>query len=61
MSFSTNIDLGNILTLGGMIITLYTFHKANLKRINGMEFKVGLMWKRFAKRFDLPEELEEDQ
>jgi hypothetical protein len=54
-----NIDAGDLLTLGGMLITLYTMHKSNIKRIAGMEFRVGLMWKHFARRFDLPENLEE--
>lgn len=59
VKFSTDIDLGNILTLLGMIVTLYQFHKSNIKKIAGIEFRVGLMWKHFAKRFDLPEDLEE--
>ncbi len=59
MNFSYNIDLGNILTLVGMLVSLYSFHKSNVKKIAGIEFRVGLMWKHFAKRFDLPEDLED--
>lgn len=54
-----NVDAGDLLTLAGMIGTLYTFHRSNIKRVAGIEFRVGLMWKHFAKRFDLPENLEE--
>jgi len=58
VTFDTHIDLGNVLTLVGMVITLYTFHVANVKRIHGLEFKVGLMWKHFAHKFELEEDID---
>lgn len=51
--------MGNILTIVTIIASLWGFHQANVKRIHAIEFKVGLMWKHFANRFNLPEELQD--
>lgn len=61
MHLSSEISIGNLLTAAGMIAALWTFHKANVKRVNHMEFKVNLMWKRFAHKFELPENLDDDE
>ena len=60
MNFTPNVDLGNILTVLSLMFGLWQFHKANIKRIHRVEFKVNLMWKRFAHQFQLPESLEDD-
>lgn len=52
------ITLGDILTMMTFIVTMYTLHKQNLRRVAGIEFRVSLMWKHFAKRFALPEDVE---
>lgn len=61
MTFDPHIDLGNILTLVTMLATFWKFHQTNVVKINRIELQVGLMWKRFAKKFDLPEDLEEKE
>lgn len=60
MSFDNHVDLGNILTLAGFIVTMYMFHKQNVKRLYRIDFKVGLMWREFANRFNLDEKLGDD-
>lgn len=51
---SFNVDLGDVLT----IVTLLGMQRQSLRRVAAIEFKVGLMWKRFAQRFDLPQDIE---
>lgn len=62
MSFDNfwHADAGNVLTLAGMVISLYFFHMTNVKRFTKMEFKVNLMWRRFAKRFNMDANLPEE-
>lgn len=55
------ITNGDLLTMAGFIGTLLAFHRSNLRKVNAIEFKVGLMWKHFARRFDLPEDLEAEE
>lgn len=55
-----HLDFGNIATLLGVLLTMYMFHVSNVKRITKMEFKVNLMWRRFAHRFNMSANLEED-
>lgn len=61
MSFDNfwHADAGNVLTLLGMVASLYIFHMTNVKRFTRMEFKVNLMWRRFAKRFNMSPDLED--
>lgn len=58
MTFDTSISLGNIVTIVSFIITITTLHRQNINRIANMDFKVALMWKQFAKKFDLPDDIE---
>lgn len=59
MTFDNHIDLGNILTLFGLAIIFWRVHISNVKRINKIEFRVTMMWHIFARKFDLPENLDE--
>jgi hypothetical protein len=61
MHFTTDINLGNLVTVVAFIFTLYQFHQSNVKRLHRIEFKVALMWKHFAHKFDLPEELADSE
>lgn len=53
------ISLGDLLTTASFVITMLSLHRQNLRRVISIEYRVGLMWKHFAKRFDLPEDLDE--
>lgn len=59
MSFDNfwHVDLGNIVTFLGMLASLYLFHMNNVKRFTKLEFKVSLMWRRFAQRFNMSPDL----
>lgn len=59
MTFNTDVNLGNLITIASFIVTIYTLHRQNIKRIESIDFKVGLMWKQFSRRFDLPNNLDE--
>lgn len=52
MHFSTDIDLGNLIAAGAMIITLFGLHQQNIKRLHKIEFRVDLMWRGFVRRFN---------
>lgn len=55
--FSLEINVGNILSMTVFIFTLWHFHQSNVKRLHRIEFRVALMWKQFAHKFDLPENI----
>lgn len=61
MNYSPTIDLGNILTLVGMICTLYIFHMNNIKKITRLENRVQLMWNVFRRRFNISDQEEKDE
>lgn len=58
MALSPVIDLGNVLTTITLLVSLWIYNRQNTKRYNQLEFKVNMMWKHFASKFDLPEKLE---
>lgn len=59
MNFDATIGLGEVIAIVTILGSLWKFHRQNTKRIYQIEFKVGLMWKHFAHRFNLPEKLED--
>jgi hypothetical protein len=48
VKFDLTINLGNIVSVVAFMLTLWGFHKANVKRIYQIDFRVNLMWKHFA-------------
>lgn len=60
MSVDPTVDLGNILTIVAMLASLWTFHRQNTRRIHQIEFRVNLMWKAFAHRFNITEKLTDE-
>lgn len=54
--FDSSINLGTLIALGVLLTTFYKAHTANLKRFAQLEFRSGLMWKAFQKRFNITEE-----
>lgn len=53
------ITLGDLLSIASFLLTMSILHRQNLRRVISIEYRVGLMWKHFAKRFDLPEDLDD--
>jgi hypothetical protein len=56
MKFDLTINLGNILSIAAMIVTLYGFHIQNVKRFMKLEFQVSQMWGSFRKRFHIKDD-----
>lgn len=55
--FDSTISLGNIVALGVMLATFYKMHSDNVKRVQRIEFRVGMMWESFKKRFNIHDDL----
>ena len=60
ITFSTDISLGNIISVITVLGGLYTFHITNIRRIQGFQFKVNMMWNVFKQRFNISDEEEQE-
>lgn len=48
MKFDLDLSLGNIISLAMFLITLYSLHKSNTKRLDSMEAKFDILYKWFC-------------
>jgi hypothetical protein len=63
MEFHADVSIGDILTALAFVLTLWSFHQANKKKLTeGMaqvsliNYRVRLMWNEFKKRFDIADD-----
>jgi hypothetical protein len=56
MNFSTTMDVGDLITIGVFLFTLYALHTKNIERFAKMETKVNLMWESLKARLNIREE-----
>jgi hypothetical protein len=56
MKFNWEINLGNLIAVAAMMITLYGFHMSNVKRFLKLEFQVRQMWGSFRKKFHIDDD-----
>lgn len=60
ITFSTEINAGSLIAAGSVILTLFTLHNKNTRRIARFENRLNLMWNVFKKRFDVSDDEEID-
>jgi hypothetical protein len=50
------MDVGDLITIGVFLFTLYALHTKNIERFAKMETKVNLMWESLKARLNIREE-----
>lgn len=49
MKFDLDFNLGNLLSLGMFLTTIYALHHSNTKRLDDMQAKMDIIYKWFCK------------
>ncbi len=49
MTFDPSINLGTVIAVGAVIVTLYSMHRANIERFISLEHKVDQMWRAYMR------------
>lgn len=50
MQFEWKINLGDVVAVLGVLVTVFTMHTQNIKRITELETKIEMMFRWFQRR-----------
>jgi hypothetical protein len=61
VKFSLDLSLGNVISLAMFLITLYTLHRTNTKRLDSMESKFDIVYEWFCRHIFKESEFDRDR